>query len=152
MGIGLEEAQDFIAHYFRVYARVREYLDQIVADARRLGYVETLLGRRRYLPELASERGLARSNAERVAINTPIQGSAADLMKLAMIRVRGSLKTAHPSARLLLQVHDELLLECPAEEAGALSERVRAEMEGGFELSVPLRVTVGSGATWFDVH
>ena len=152
MGIGLEEAQDFIAHYFRVYARVREYLDQIVAEARRRGYVETLLGRRRYLPELASERGGERALGERVAINTPIQGSAADLMKLAMIRVRGSLKQRHPSARLLLQVHDELLLECPAEEASALSELVRAEMEGCFELSVPLRVTVGRGPTWFDAH
>ena len=152
MGIGLEEAQDFIAHYFRVYARVREYLDQIVVEARRRGYVETLLGRRRYLPELSSERGMERSNAERAAINTPIQGSAADLMKLAMIRVRNALKLRHPSARLLLQVHDELLLECPAEEASAVSERVRAEMEGCFELSVPLLVTVGHGATWFDVH
>ena len=152
MGIGLAEAQDFIGHYFRVYARVREYLDQIVVEARGRGYVETLLGRRRYLPELASERGLERSNAERAAINTPIQGSAADLMKLAMIRVRNALKLRHPSARLLLQVHDELLLECPAEEASAVAERVRAEMEGCFELSVPLRVTVGCGATWFDVH
>jgi DNA polymerase-1 len=152
MGIGLEEAQSFIGHYFRVYARVREYLDQIVVEARGRGYVETLLGRRRYLPELASERGLERSNAERAAINTPIQGSAADLMKLAMIRVRNALKLRHPSARLLLQVHDELLLECPVEEASAVAERVRAEMEGCFELSVPLRVTVGCGATWFDVH
>jgi DNA polymerase-1 len=152
MGIGFEEAQQFIAHYFRVYARVREYLDQIVAEARRTGYVVTLLGRRRYLPELASERGAERALAERVAINTPIQGSAADLMKLAMIRVRASLKHGHPSARLLLQVHDELLLECPAEEATAVSEQVRAEMEGCFELSVPLQVTVGRGPTWFDVH
>jgi DNA polymerase-1 len=152
MGIGLEEAQDFIAHYFRIYARVREYLDQIVAAARRRGYVETLLGRRRYLPELASDRGAERALGERVAINTPIQGSAADLMKLAMIRVRASLKQVHPSARLLLQVHDELLLECAAEEASAVSERVRAEMEGCYALNVPLQVTVGRGATWFDVH
>jgi DNA polymerase-1 len=152
MGIGLEEAQDFIAHYFRVYARVREYLDQVVAEARRRGYVETLLGRRRYLPQLASAHGAERSFAERAAINTPIQGSAADLMKLAMIRVRGALKQRHPSARLLLQVHDELLLECPAGEASALSERVRAEMEGCFALSVPLLVSVGRGPTWFDVH
>jgi DNA polymerase I len=152
MGIGLEEAREFIAHYFRVYARVREYLDQIVADARRTGYVTTLLGRRRYLPELASGMGASRAFAERAAINTPIQGSAADLMKLAMIRVRASLKQRHPSARLLLQVHDELLLECPAEEASAVSEQVRAEMEGCFELSVPLQVTVGRGPTWFDVH
>ena len=152
MGIGLEEAQAFIAHYFRVYARVREYLDQIVVDARRSGYVATLLGRRRYLPELSSERGGERALGERVAINTPIQGSAADLMKLAMIRVRHALKQQHPSAKLLLQVHDELLLECPAEEASAVSERVRGEMEGCFALSVPLVVSVGRGPSWFDVH
>ena len=152
MGIGFEEAQEFIGHYFRVYARVREYLDQIVADARRSGYVATLLGRRRYLPELASDHGATRALGERVAINTPIQGSAADLMKLAMIRVRSALKQLHPSARLLLQVHDELLLECPEEEANAVSERVRAEMEGCFALSVPLQVSVGRGPSWFDVH
>ncbi|HEY2955953.1 MAG TPA: DNA polymerase I [Candidatus Eisenbacteria bacterium] len=152
MGIGLDEAQEFIAHYFRVYAGVREYLDRMVTDARRRGFVETLLGRRRYLPGLASPHGAERSLAERAAINTPIQGSAADLMKLAMIRVRGALKPLHPSARLLLQVHDELLLECPAGEASAVSERVRAEMEGCFALNVPLRVTVGRGPSWFDVH
>jgi DNA polymerase-1 len=152
MGIGLPEAQDFIGHYFRVYERVREYLDQVVADARRRGFVETLLGRRRYLPQLSGGSGAERSFAERAAINTPIQGSAADLMKLAMIRVRGALKQRHPSARLLLQVHDELLLECPAGEASAVSERVRAEMEGCFALNVPLLVSVGRGHTWLDVH
>jgi DNA polymerase-1 len=152
MGIGLEEAQDFIAHYFRIYARVREYLDQTLIEARRRGYVETLFGRRRYLPQLASPHGGERSLAERAAINTPIQGSAADLMKLAMIRVRRALKRFHPSARLLLQVHDELVLECAAGEANAVSERVRGEMEGCFTLTVPLRVSVGLGPTWFDVH
>ncbi len=152
MGIGLAEAQEFIAHYFRVYAGVREFLDRTVVDARRRGYVETILGRRRYLRQLASEHGGERSFAERAAINTPIQGSAADLVKLAMIRVRRALKRAHPSARLLLQVHDELLLECASDDANATSARVRAEMEGCFTLSVPLEVSVGLGPTWFDVH
>jgi DNA polymerase-1 len=152
MGIGLAEAQQFIAGYFGVYGRVREYLDATVEQARHLGYVQTLLGRRRYLAGLSSPHGGERSLAERVAVNTPIQGSAADLMKLAMIRVHDALKRRWRSARLLLQVHDELLLECPAEEADAVSETVRAEMEGCFALKVPLTVSLGRGATWLDVH
>jgi DNA polymerase-1 len=152
MGIPLADAQDFIAHYFRVYARVREYLDDTLEAARRQGFAQTLLGRRRYLPDLASHNGAVRSNAERAAINTPIQGSAADVVKLAMARVHRALKGARPLARLLLQVHDELLLECPAGEADAVAEVVRTEMEGCVPLSVPLVVSLGRGPTWFDVH
>ncbi len=152
MGISLSEAQDFIAHYFRVFEGVRAFLQATVEDARRRGWVATLLGRRRYLAGLASTHGGERSYAERAAINTPIQGSAADLMKLAMIRVHGALKAHRPSARLLLQVHDELLLECPEADAQAVSDLVRAEMEGCFLLRVPLVVSVERGPTWFDVH
>ncbi len=146
------DAQEFIRDYFAVYSRVREFLDHTVEEAGRRGYVQTLLGRRRFLPGLDSGHGGERSLAERVAINAPIQGTAADLMKLAMIRVHRALKESHPSARLLLQVHDELLIECPIDEADAAADRVRAEMEGCYPLRVPLRVTVGRGATWFDVH
>jgi DNA polymerase-1 len=152
MGIGLGEAQEFIAGYFKVYARVREFLDRTVEEARGRGFVQTLLGRRRYLPELSSGHGATRAFAERAAINTPIQGSAADLMKLAMIRVHRVLKQRRPSARLLLQVHDELLLECPSAEVEPVSELVRTEMEGCFPLRVPLTVSLGHGPTWFDVH
>jgi DNA polymerase-1 len=152
MGIPLAEAQAFIADYFRVFEGVRAFLTRTIEDARRQGWVATLLGRRRYLPGLESAHGGERSFNERAAINTPIQGSAADLMKLAMIRVRDALMTRIPSARLLLQVHDELLLECAAEDADAVSELVRAEMEGCLPLRVPLVVTVGRGPTWFDVH
>ncbi len=152
MGLALPEAEEFIRQYFQVYARVREYLDATLQEARRRGWVQTLLARRRYLPALASTHGGERSNAERAAINTPIQGSAADLMKLAMIRVQGALKRHRPSARLLLQVHDELLLECPTGEADAVSELVRQEMEGCFPLRVPLQAGTGRGPTWFDVH
>jgi DNA polymerase-1 len=152
MGIGLGDAQAFIAGYFEVFGRVRAHLDRTVDEARRQGWVATLLGRRRYLPGLESAHGGERSYTERAAINTPIQGSAADLMKLAMIRVERALKAFDPSARLLLQVHDELLLECRAEDAGAVSELVRTEMEACFPLRVPLVVTVGRGPTWFDVH
>ena len=152
MGIGLPEAQDFIAHYFRVFEGVRAFLDRVVEDARRQGYVQTLLGRRRYLPGLDSSHGAQRSANERAAINTPIQGSAADLMKLAMIRVHQALRRSLPSTRLLLQVHDELVLECDAGDTEAASALVKAEMEGCFPLRVPLVVGVGHGASWFDVH
>ena len=152
MGISLKEAQDFIASYFRAYAGVRAYLDRTLAEARARGWVETLFGRRRYLPALADTQGAARAFAERAAINAPIQGSAADLMKLAMIRVHGALKHHHPSARLLLQVHDELVLECARDDADAVAQRVRQEMEGCHPMRVPLEVSVGRGATWFDVH
>jgi DNA polymerase-1 len=151
MGIGLEEAQKFIADYFRVYARVREYLDGTVEEARRRGYVQTLMGRRRYLPGLESAHGAERAFAERAAINAPIQGSAADLMKLAMIRVHRVLP-ARAGVRLLLQVHDELLLECPEKDRDWVCERVKREMEECYSLRVPLVVSVGVGASWFDVH
>ena len=152
MKIPLPEAKEFILNYFKVFSGVREYLDRELDEARRRGFVQTLFGRRRYLPGLTGEGGAQRAFAERVAINAPIQGSAADLMKLAMIRVHGALKRVVPSARLLLQVHDELLIESPAEAAETVAARVRSEMEGCFELRVPLVVTVGQGASWFDVH
>ena len=152
MGIGLPEAQAFIAGYFKAYARVREYLDHTVEETRARGYVQTLLGRRVYLPALSSGHGATRAAAERVAINAPIQGSAADLMKLAMIRVHRALKQQRPSARLLLQVHDELLLECPSVEVESVSQLVRTEMEGCYPMRVPLTVSLGCGSTWFDVH
>ncbi|HKQ58990.1 MAG TPA: DNA polymerase, partial [Candidatus Eisenbacteria bacterium] len=152
MGIPLGEAQSFIAGYFRVFARVREYIDATIQEARVRGYVETLFGRRVYLPQLTGGEGGVRAAAERIAINAPIQGSAADLMKLAMIRVHRVLKQHRASARLLLQVHDELLLEARSEEVDAVSELVRTEMEGCFAMRVPLIVSLGRGATWFDVH
>ena len=152
MGLGMAEAKEFISHYFRAFEGVRTFLDSVVEEARERRWVATLLGRRRYLPGLESSHGGERAYAERIAINTPIQGSAADLMKLAMIRVHAALLEEFPSAQLLLQVHDELLIECEMAEADAVSARVRAEMEGCFPLRVPLVVSVGRGATWFDAH
>jgi DNA polymerase-1 len=152
MGAGLPEAEEFIRSYFRAYAGVRDFLDRTLEEARRRGYVQTLLGRRRWLPSLSGPPSAQRALAERVAINTPIQGTAADLMKLAMIRVHAALKRQHPSARLLLQVHDELLLESPAAEAEAVSELVRAQMESVATLRVPLSASAGIGASWLDVH
>jgi DNA polymerase I len=152
MGIPLEDAQEFIRGYFQLYAGVREYLDRTLEEARARGWVATLLGRRRYLPQLRSANGLERSNAERAAINTPIQGSAADLVKVAMLRVNGGLRAARLSGRLLLQVHDELLFECPLAEAETMKTLVRREMEGCYPMSVPLTVSIGQGGSWFDVH
>src|SRR4029079_10787656 len=126
------------------------YLDRQVGEARHRGYVQTLFGRRRWLPGLSSANGAERSFAERVAVSAPIEGSAADLMKLAMIRVHHSLKQVDPSARLLLQVHDELVAESDAASAEAVADRLRTEMEGAFTLRVPLVVSVGRGTSWFD--
>ncbi len=153
MGIELKEAKEFIESYFSVYAGVRAFLDRTVEVARERGYVETLLGRRRWLPALRHGGGLERSMAERAAINTPIQGSAADLVKRAMLNVQNALRLGS-RARLLLQVHDELLLECPEAEASFVTrEMVRREMEGCYALDVPLlTVSAGTGRTWFDVH
>ncbi len=151
MGLELKEAKEFIDSYFAAYAGVRRYLDASLEEARTRGWVATLLGRRRYLPELRSTHGAERSFAERAAINTPVQGSAADLVKLAMLSVHRSL-ARRTGSRLLLQVHDELLLECPLGEAEAVTALVRREMEGCYPLSVPLTVSVGTGHTWFDVH
>jgi DNA polymerase-1 len=147
----MKEAKEFIDGYFTVYAGVRRYLDRTLEEARERGYVQTLLGRRRWLPQLRGG-GMERSMAERAAINTPIQGSAADLVKLAMLRVHEKLARSGTGARLLLQVHDELLVECPAGAAARVAAIVKAEMEGCFPMSVPLTVSAGTGATWYDVH
>jgi DNA polymerase-1 len=152
MDIPLTEAQDFIRRYFETFSGVRTFLDHTLEEGRRRGFVATVLGRRRYLAELTSPHGGERSNAERAAINAPIQGSAADIVKLAMVKVHHALMGSYPSARLLLQVHDELLFECPEQEAEAVSEVVRVTMETCFPLRVPLQVSVGCGRTWFDAH
>jgi DNA polymerase-1 len=151
MNLELKDAKEFIDGYFSVYAGVRRYLDATLEEARERGWVATLLGRRRYLPELRSGHGAERAFAERAAVNTPIQGSAADLVKLAMLSVHRALQK-RGSARLLLQVHDELLFECPTAEAEDVAQLVRREMEGCYPLNVPLTVSVGTGHTWFDVH
>jgi DNA polymerase-1 len=151
MGLELQAAREFIDGYFTAFTGVRRYLDATLAEARERGWVATLLGRRRYLPGLRSSHGAERSFAERAAINTPIQGSAADLVKLAMLSVHRAL-SAGGGARLLLQVHDELLVECPRGEAPATASLVKREMEGCYPLSVPLTVSVGTGDRWFDVH
>ncbi|MBM4035449.1 MAG: DNA polymerase I [Planctomycetes bacterium] len=147
-GISLEDAQEFIARYFRRYPLIKKFTEDTIAAAERDGFVTTLLGRRRPIPEISSDNQGTRSAAERAAVNTPIQGSAADLIKVAMVRLDPRLRASHPDAWMILQVHDELVFDVPAGEAEAVARAVREEMEGAMELKVPVKVDVAIGTTW----
>ncbi|MSR22829.1 MAG: DNA polymerase I [Gemmatimonadetes bacterium] len=150
LGISREEAGGFIRQYFERFSGVRRFLDEQVASAKEKGYVETLSGRRRYIPELASDNWSIRQFGERVAQNTPLQGTAADLIKVAMIRIHAGLAERWAKARLLLQVHDELIFEVPESDVSEVQDFVVAEMEGAMRLRVPLKVDVGVGRSWFE--
>ncbi|MCI8478789.1 MAG: DNA polymerase I, partial [Oscillospiraceae bacterium] len=150
IGVTRKEAKDYMDRYFEKYAAVRAYMDGIIAKAKEDGYVCTLLGRRRWLPELKSSNYSLRSFGERVALNTPIQGTAADIIKLAMIHVRDRLKAEGLKARLVLQVHDELIVECPEEEAETVKTLLTQEMESVMDLSVPLQAVSASGRNWAE--
>ena len=145
-----KEAGQFIERYLQSYPGVKEYMENIVLDAKEKGYVSTLLHRRRYLPEITSRNFNIRSFAERTAMNTPIQGSAADIIKKAMIEMASRMETENLKSRLLLQVHDELIFEAPQEEVDILKEIVPDVMENAVELKVPLKVDYAYGPTWFD--
>jgi DNA polymerase-1 len=148
--IETSEAKALMDEYFERFGDVRTYLHSLVADARRTEYTETILGRRRYLPDLMSDNRQRREMAERMALNAPIQGSAADIIKVAMLDVEQALDTAGMRSRMLLQVHDELVFEVGPGEREALEELVRARMGHAVELSVPLDVSVGVGRSWHD--
>ncbi len=150
LGCTRKEAAEFIASYFERYEGVKAYMDSMVAQAREQGYVSTLLGRRRYLPDINNRNFNRRSFAERTAINTPIQGTAADIMKVAMLKVDGALKKSGLSSRVLLQVHDELVLEVKESEREATAALVQKEMQDAFDLAVPLRADVNYGKDWAD--
>jgi len=150
LGISMREAKAYIADYLGSFPKVQSYMKTVVEDAKKNGYVTTLFGRRRALPELSSSNFQLRSFGERAALNTPIQGTAADIIKLAMIRVYKRLQQEGLAARLLLQVHDELIVEAPIEELTIASAILREEMEGAVSLSVPLAVDMHSGNSWFD--
>lgn len=151
LAISLAEASDYIKRYFERLPGVRAYLEDSVVRARERGFVTTMYGRRRYLPELDSPQGGARAQAERIAINTPIQGTAADLIKLAMVRLDGAISRAGLDARILLQVHDELLIELARDALERVGTAARKEMEGVAELRVPLRVEVKWGLNWAEL-
>ncbi|MGX1982399.1 DNA polymerase I [Thermolongibacillus altinsuensis] len=150
LGITRKEAAQFIERYFQSYPGVKQYMEDIVQEAKQKGYVTTLLHRRRYLPDITSKNFNLRSFAERTAMNTPIQGSAADIIKKAMIDLANRLKKERLKARILLQVHDELILEAPQEEVEKLKEIVPEVMEHAIELKVPLKVDYHFGPTWYD--
>ena len=150
LGVSRYEAKDYIESYLDHYRGVRRYMKQVVVDARDCGYTTTIYGRRRSIPELRSSNFNVRSGAERIALNTPIQGTAADLIKLAMIRVDAALRRDFPAAKLILQVHDELIVECPEELAEQVAQLVSREMEQVASLNVPLTAEAKWGKSWYD--
>ncbi|QTN00047.1 DNA polymerase I [Sediminibacillus dalangtanensis] len=150
LGITRKEAKKFIDRYLDTYLGVRDYMEEIIQEAKQTGYVSTMMNRRRYLPDITSRNFNKRSFAERTAMNTPIQGSAADIIKLAMINLHQKLKDEQVEARMLLQVHDELILEAPNREIDKLKTIVPSAMESAIELNVPLKVDYAYGKTWYD--
>jgi len=149
--IDQKEAQRYISDYFASHPRVRAFIDRTLAEGRERGYVSTLLGRRRYLPDLASGNLVARNAAERMAMNAPVQGTASDMIKIAMVRVQAALVARGLRARMLLQVHDELLFEAPPDEVGAVEALAREIMASALPLKVPVVVDVKTGGDWAEV-
>jgi DNA polymerase-1 len=152
IGVSNTEAKRYIDNYFARYPKVREFIDRTIQEAKTKGYVSTLFGRRRFIPELASSSVAVRNFGERMAINTPIQGTAADLIKLAMINIQKRLAREHLGSKMILQVHDELVFEVPDREIDKLKVLVKDEMEGVLTLSIPIRVDMGVGKNWDEAH
>ena len=150
IGVTVAEAKAYMEAYFATFPGVRKYMDEVVEKAKETGYVETLLHRRRDLPELKSSNFNLRSFGERVALNMPVQGTAADVMKLAMVAVHKRLKAENLQARLVLQVHDELIVECPEAEAEQVAKLLEEEMEHVVSLSVPLTAEAHWGSNWLE--
>jgi DNA polymerase-1 len=150
LGLEKDEAGAIIDRYFARYAKVKEWLDGTIEEARRTGMVKTIFGRRRYVPDIHSRNPAARNAAERTAVNTPIQGTAADLIKRAMLLVDAALE-GH-EAKMLLQVHDELVLEAPPGEVASVGPMLIAQMKKAADLAVPLEVDLGEGNTWAEAH
>ena len=150
IGVSRYEAKEYIDNYLTNYQGVRAYMKNVVVDARESGFTQTMYGRKRYVPELKSTNFNIRQGAERIALNTPIQGTAADLIKLAMIHVHDALKCKFPEAKLILQVHDELIVECPEEIAHEVAQLVSTQMEAVASLSVPLTAEAKWGKSWYE--
>jgi DNA polymerase-1 len=152
LNISRTDAQNFISAYFKTYSGVREFIEDTIKKTEQSGYVTTIFGRRRYIPTINSGNKTEKAGAERVAVNTPIQGSAADIVKTAMTKLDKRLSAEESKARLLLQVHDELILECPEKDADKTVKLIKEEMEQAASLSIPLRVSVEKGNRWGDFH
>ncbi len=152
LGIPRSTASEFIESYFATYSGIQKFMHSTIEKVEQTGYVETIMGRRRYIPTIRSKNKMEKAGAERIAINTPIQGSAADIVKTAMLSVYKALAEDIPSAKMLLQVHDELIIECDEKDTQAVENLIRKEMEKAVTLSVPLRVSVESAKSWGDFH
>jgi len=152
LGISRTDASNFITAYFNTYSGVSRFIEELIKKTEGCGYVSTILGRRRYIPTINSRNKTEKAAAERIAVNTPIQGSAADIVKTAMLNLDRRLAAEKSKARMLLQVHDELILECPEDAAAKTAELVKTEMEQAVKLSVPLRVSVETGSRWGSFH
>ena len=150
IGVSFKEAKNYIENYFRTYSGVKSYMEGIIESAKEKGYVETMFGRRRYVPDINAKNRQLQAFASRVCRNTPIQGTAADLIKLAMVRVFDRLERSEIDARLILQIHDELIIEAPEDRKDEICDMLKYEMEHAAELSVPLLVDVNSGKTWYE--
>jgi DNA polymerase-1 len=146
------EAKGIIDGYFESFPAVKEYMDRVIAQARDKGFVETMFGRRRYLPDINSRNGVVRGVAERNAINAPIQGAAADIIKMAMVGVQQAFRKENIQSRMVLQVHDELNFEVLKSEEDRVKEIVKREMESAVSLKVPLEVDMGVGRNWLEAH
>ena len=153
LGIKRTEAKELIDNYFAKYPGLRRYMEQTVADAREKGYVSTLMGRRRYLRDIHSRNSLLRSNAERMAINTPIQGTAADMIKIAMISINDALRQGGFRTKMILQVHDELVFDAHKEEVTQVQPIIEELMKNAIpDLDVPILVETGKGKNWLEAH
>jgi DNA polymerase-1 len=150
LGISVYEAKKYIASYFKQYPGIEAFINELVAKAKEKGYAETLLGRRRYLPELTSPKYMIRQFGQRVAMNMPIQGTAADIIKIAMIRTFEALEKGGYKSKLILQVHDELLIDALKTEQQAVVEILTECMQNAFELAVPLKVDVHAADSWYE--
>ncbi len=152
LGISTNTARAYIDGYFRKYRGVREYIDSVVEEARCKGYVTTIMNRRCYIPDINSPSMTQRQLAERIAINAPIQGSAADIIKVAMVRIFKRLASEGLKTKMIMQVHDELVFEVPSDEVDSVKSLIVEEMEGVVDLKAPLKVDIGVGANWAEAH
>ena len=152
LGIPVGKGTEFITSYFSNYSGILQFMNSVIEQAEETGYVETIMGRRRYIQNINSKNKNEKSGAERMAINTPIQGSAADIVKQAMINVHKVVREKFPTAKLLLQVHDELIAECDEKDTEALSLLIKETMEAVIKLKVPLKASVETGKHWGEFH
>ena len=150
LGITKKKAGEYIKGYLNRYQNVAKYMDDIVAQAEKNGYVTTILNRRRYIPELKQKNFVVKNLGKRLAMNTPIQGSAADIIKLAMIKVSERIKKENLKSRLILQVHDELIIESTTDETNYIQELLKEEMQKAYDMKVQLKVDINTGKSWFD--